>query len=494
VRPLRGGFMALYRLSVKIGSKGSGRAHFDYISGDGKYKRIGTEDDIRLTRSNAIPSWAKSPRDFWKEEEKIGDGFRKIELALPVELEPKNQERLVEQFVNKNFKDYPCTYAIHDSKNGENPHVHIMFSERKRVDTREEPSREQFFKKSRTRKDGTVSGGYAKDTTITKGAGRKQWLLDLRKDWEYGQNIYLERANVPERVDCRSLKEQGVDRVPQIHVGAKAWRMKERSERFCENMEIISVNADMKRISSELDELNHSIEQVGVELRDIWLEKLSNTHKQTNREPEGEAVTLGVSGVSALRFYSNGVVSDCHGRNYEASDITEYKSGEDYPLHVNGKRWSINDEVRKSQYIHSIERSRWHKEEQMSRRDVLDSLQKLNAGYGIHSDIRSAKLNSDGIQSEIDRLISHPRWVEMLASVNRHEFDFQRLVGEISKNKAFIQEYGTDLVRDLCSKQKIQEPLELRYGTKVLPRVVRERRAEIKQTTKEITRDDGFSR
>lgn len=486
--------MALYRLSVKVGLKGSGRAHFDYISGDGKYKRIGTEDDIRLTRSNAIPSWAKSPRDFWKEEEKIGDGFRKIELALPVELEPKNQERLVEQFVNKNFKDYPCTYAIHDSKNGENPHVHIMFSERKRVDTREEPSREQFFKKSRTRKDGTVSGGYAKDTSITKGAGRKQWLLELRKDWEYGQNIYLERADVSERVDCRSLKEQGIDRVPQIHVGAKAWRMKERSERFCENMEIISINADMKCISAELDELHRSIEQVEVELRDIWLENLANTHKPTNRDPEGEGVTLAVSGVSALKFYSNGVVKDCHGRKYEASDIAKYKNGEDYPLRVNGKMWNIKNEERNERYIHSIERSKWHKEEQMSRRDVLDSLQKLNAGYGIHSGIGSAKLNSDGIQSEIDRLISHPRWVEMLASVNRHEFDFQRLVGEISKNKDFIQEYGTDLVRDLCSKQKIQEPLELRYGTKVLPRVVRERRAEIKQTTKEITRDDGFSR
>lgn len=323
------------------------------------------------------------------------------------------------------------------------------------------------FSKITNTKDGTVSGGYAKDTTITKGAGRKQWLLDLRKDWEYGQNIYLERANVPERVDCRSLKDQGVDRVPQIHVGAKAWRMKERSERFCENMEIIAVNSSMKRISTELDELNHSIEQVGVELRDIWLEKLSNTHKQTNREPEGEAVTLGVSGVSALRFYSNGVVSDCHGRNYEANDITEYKSGEDYPLHVNGKRWSINDEVRKSQYIHSIERSRWHKEEQMSRRDVLDSLQKLNAGYGIHSDIRSARLNSDGINLEIDRLISHPQWVEMLNSVNRHEFDFQRLVGEISKNEAFIQEYGTDLVKELCYKQKLNNQwtceIDLKY-------------------------------
>lgn len=486
--------MALYRLSVKVGSKGSSRAHFDYISGDGKYKRIGTEDDIRLTRSNGIPSWAKSPRDFWKEEEKVGDGFRKIELALPIELEPKNQEQLVEQFVRYNFKDYPCTYAIHDSKDGKNPHVHIMFSERKRVENREEPSRENFFKKSRTRKDGTVSGGYAKDTTITKGAGRKQWLLDLRQDWERGQNIYLERSNTPARVDCRSLKDQGLDRVPQIHVGAKAWRMKERSERFCENMEIISANTNMKRISAELDELHRSIERVEVELRDIWIENLSNTHKPTNREPEGEGLTLGVYGVSALTFYSNGVVSDCCGRKYEASDIAKYQLGEEPRLRISDKAWKITDEARKERYIHSIERSEWHKEEQMSRRDVLDSLQKLDAGYGIHSDIRLARLNSEGIQLEIDRLISHPRWVEMLASVNRREFDFQRLVGEISKNEAFIQEYGTDLVRDLCFKQKIQEPLELRYRTKVLPRVVRERRAEIKQTTKEITRDTGFSR
>lgn len=486
--------MALYRLSVKVGSKGSGRAHFDYISGDGKYKRIGTKDDIRLTRSNGIPSWAKSPRDFWKEEEKIGDGFRKIELALPIELEPKNQEQLVEQFIRYNFKDYPCTYAIHDSKDGKNPHVHIMFSERKRVENREEPSRENFFKKSRTRKDGTVSGGYAKDTTITKGAGRKEWLLDLRKDWERGQNIYLERANTPARVDCRSLKDQGLDRVPQIHVGAKAWRMKERSERFCENMEIISANTNMKRISAELDELHRSIERVEVELRDIWIENLSNTHKPTNREPEGEGLTLGVYGVSALTFYSNGVVSDCCGRKYEASDIAKYQLGEEPRLRISDKAWKITDEARNERYIHSIERSEWHKEEQMSRRDVLDGLQNLNAGYSIHSGINSVKLNSEGIQLEIDRLISHPRWVEMLASVNRREFDFQSLVGEISKNEAFIQEYGTDLVRDLCSKQKIQEPLELRYRAKVLPRVVRERRAEIKQTTKEITRDTGFSR
>ena len=91
-------------------------------------------------------------------------------------------------------------------------------------------------------------------------------------------------------------------------------------------------------------------------------------------------------------------------------------------MRVNGKMWNIKNEERNERYIHSIERSKWHKEEQMSRRDVLDSLQKLNAGYGIYSNIRSDRLNSEGINLEIDRLISHPRWVEMLNSVNRHEF------------------------------------------------------------------------
>lgn len=267
--------MAIYRLSVKVGSRGSGRAHFDYIYGDGKYKRIGTEDDIRLTHSIDLPTWSKSPRDFWKEEEKAQDGFRKIELALPVELEQVKQNQLVTDFVEYNLKDYPCSYAIHDSKDGKNPHVHIMFSERKIDRTREEPTRENYFKKSRTRKDGSRSGGYAKDTKIIKGAGRKEWLLTLRKDWEIRQNKYLEKANTQIRVDCRSLVDQGItDRVPQIHVGVKAWRMRERSDRYQDNQAIIQGNDTTVNLIREQNRINQDYQLAQSEAERIEQELL----------------------------------------------------------------------------------------------------------------------------------------------------------------------------------------------------------------------------
>lgn len=237
--------MAIYRLSVKIGKVGSGRAHFDYMTGNGKYKRLGTDDDIRLNESFNIPSWAKSDRDFWKEEERIGDGFRKIELALPIELTYDEQNNLVKDYIEENLKDYPLTYAIHDSKDGKNPHAHIMFSERKIDKNRSEPDRENYFKKSRTRKDGSISGGYKKDPKIIKG-NRKDWLITQRESWAIIQNRYLKEYMIS--VSHKSLKEQGVERTPQIHVGSEGYRMKNQSERYRINQEIIASNQEHDRL------------------------------------------------------------------------------------------------------------------------------------------------------------------------------------------------------------------------------------------------------
>lgn len=44
----------------------------------------------------------------------------------------------------------------------------------------------------------------------------------LREAWERHANLALERAGVEARIDRRSLKEQGVDREPTIHVGPTA--------------------------------------------------------------------------------------------------------------------------------------------------------------------------------------------------------------------------------------------------------------------------------
>lgn len=252
--------MSLYRLSVKVGKPSSGRAHFDYITGDGKYKRIGTDDDIQKSESFNMPTWANNERDFWKEEEKRGDGYRKIELALPREYNDELNDMLVKNFIRQNLANYPCTYAIHKSKDGNNPHAHIMFSERKIDWEREEPDRENYFKRGGKRKDGTRTGGYPKDREIT-GKKRKEWLLQIRENWEQIQNSEFD-IDGTHKVSAKSLKDQGIDREPQIHVGSKGWRLREKSERWLHNQAIIErniANKDLKVLNTELDILNTRI-------------------------------------------------------------------------------------------------------------------------------------------------------------------------------------------------------------------------------------------
>lgn len=148
-----------------------------------------------------------------------------------------------------------------------------MFSERKIDCNRDEPSRENYFKKSRTRKDGTISGGYKKDVNIIKG-NRKAWVLKIRESWEQIQNEKLELYGLS-KVSAKSLKEQGLDREPQIHVGSKGWRMKELSERWLHNQMIIErnhVNDELKILEIEQENLNSSISFLENEVRVGYVE------------------------------------------------------------------------------------------------------------------------------------------------------------------------------------------------------------------------------
>jgi hypothetical protein len=45
----------------------------------------------------------------------------------------------------------------------------------------------------------------------------------LREVWETSANLALERAGLEARIDRRSLATQGIDRVPTIHIGPRAY-------------------------------------------------------------------------------------------------------------------------------------------------------------------------------------------------------------------------------------------------------------------------------
>lgn len=408
--------MAIYRLSVKIGKPFSGRAHYDYISGDGKYKRIGTDDDIRLSNSVNMPSWAKSPRDFWKEEEKKGDGYRKIELALPIELCKNSQNLIVEEFMSSNFNHYAYSYAIHDSKDGKNPHVHIMFSERKIEVEREEPDRESYFKKSRTRKDGTISGGYKKDVSIIKG-NRKAWVLKIRESWEQIQNEKLELYGLS-KVSAKSLKEQGIDRVPQIHVGSAGYRMKNQSDRYELNQKIIATNIEYDRllcehhnenevirslessiesfvsektrlveliaIEDKLEEQRKLEEQHRLELaqkqaqknreRDLWLDGIQQ-YPKANREPVGAYSRFLYNDEPVLSVYENGVIVDARDNRYNITDIADRTNHNTFT--INHLSWTVKSDIPITAWETDVNRVLLNEQRKLEEQRILEEQRRL---------------------------------------------------------------------------------------------------------------------
>jgi len=195
--------MAIFSLNHKSVGRtthkaGTAAAHIRYIT------RAKT---ARIFLSNGFdPQWppGKIASSIKKAEELDRKNARvidKIMVALPLELDEAQREELVVGFIKEitNHK-VPWIAAFHDQgKDSSNPHCHIVIRDRH------------------------LETGRAVCALTENGSTQKLRIL-----WENSLNSSLKKAGFKERVSCRSLKEQGVDRKPQIHVGPKSKSMLER--------------------------------------------------------------------------------------------------------------------------------------------------------------------------------------------------------------------------------------------------------------------------
>lgn len=213
--------MAIYHLSAKTVSRGSAsaKARHDYIEREGRYQA--DREEVTHSQSGNMPEWAKEhPRDYWDSADvyERGNGrlFKQLEFALPKELNTEQQKELVQTFVDKimSTKDgpLPYSYAVHKGHDKENPHCHLMISERALDGHQRTP--ETWFKRANSR---TPEKGGAKKTEALK---PKEWLQEIRQEWGQQANRALERAGIDARIDHRSLEAQGItDRQPTQHLG-----------------------------------------------------------------------------------------------------------------------------------------------------------------------------------------------------------------------------------------------------------------------------------
>lgn len=166
-----------------------------------------------------MPAWAEdAPRNYWEaadaHERANGRLFKQLEFALPKELSPGQLTALAASFCREmaQTKDGPLPYsfAVHKGHDKENPHCHLMISERVSDGVSREPG--LWFK--RAAKD-PAKGGAKKTNELRP----REWLLQCRELWAERANHALRLAGHKVRIDHRTLEAQGIDRVPTTHLG-----------------------------------------------------------------------------------------------------------------------------------------------------------------------------------------------------------------------------------------------------------------------------------
>jgi len=205
--------MAIYHLSAKLLTRTAGHnavAAAAYRSGSRfKCNRTGTVHNFRrktevqhsaiLAPANS-PSWVHDRNTLWNQvedsEKRVNAQLaREFVVAIPVEIPTSSRVTLLNDFIEDAFVSMGmiADYAIHDKPG--NPHAHIMLTLRE-LDTEKQ----------------------------TFGAKRRDWnnpaLMEIwRARWADCVNQALASHNLDERIDHRSLKEQGIARPATIHVG-----------------------------------------------------------------------------------------------------------------------------------------------------------------------------------------------------------------------------------------------------------------------------------
>lgn len=211
---------------VSRGQGGSAAQRINYITGRRIHDKFNGKTYYKR-RKDVV--WGKTyvpwdgPRRYYKvqilvdalndaEKRKDARVARDMKGSLPNELQEAELVRIVDEFVREMLlpRGLCAVVAIHRGENDDpalnNPHCHIVLSTRKVDGDR------GFYK----RKD-----PYLND---------KRFLENCRVAWQNVQNRAYERNGLDIHVDCRTLREQGIDREPQNHMSPGEYRRYRRGE------------------------------------------------------------------------------------------------------------------------------------------------------------------------------------------------------------------------------------------------------------------------
>lgn len=282
--------MATYHLSLKNGKVGTAEQHADYILREGRYSGGKRAEELVYKDAN-LPRWAMSASAFFacadRYERANGRAYTEFEIALPNELTHKENEKLVNDFINTHIGNNKVwAYAIHSKAatfddSQEQIHAHIMFCERIVEDGMiKAKSPSKFFKRFNSKNP--QNGGYQKDRALS---GSRTEIANnlkiIRQSWENMINAEYKSHGIDKVISCKTLKAQRdlaaaagdedmaefFNRTPQEHLGpALAYKTKK----------IIEENGyDQENIDNTLDK----IYQMSAKAFGVIIDKIQKARK-----------------------------------------------------------------------------------------------------------------------------------------------------------------------------------------------------------------------
>ena len=161
-----------------------------------------------------------------KYERANGSVYREHEIALPNELTLEQLHELVDALVRRLAGNKPYMYAVHQPTSAlqseMNTHIHLMVVDRV-PDGIERPAEQMF---SRFNAKHPERGGCRKDSGGRTPLQVRHDMTRTRETIARTENAVLKKYGHEARVSSKSYREQGINRVPERHLGpARVKRM-----------------------------------------------------------------------------------------------------------------------------------------------------------------------------------------------------------------------------------------------------------------------------
>ena len=194
--------MAIVHVAFKSSSLAPpAAAHAQYLAREGQYEQRG---GLELLESGNMPRFAEAdPMSFWvaadAHERANGRTYTEVQVALPRELDPDQRQELSRETVRELLGDrFAYTLAVHSplaKDNIDQPHLHLMFSERAVTDATREMAEDRFFKRNGAKKDPEWNNRNKPE--------------EVREKWVGMMNGAMRKAGIDQHLDARSWAEQG---------------------------------------------------------------------------------------------------------------------------------------------------------------------------------------------------------------------------------------------------------------------------------------------